>query len=372
MFSLNIVFMGTPEIAAESLARILELQKLNVINLKSVYTKPPVWNNKRKESVISPVHKLALEHNINVRTPESLKNNTAEADFLKSSDVDLIIVVAFGLILPAEILNIPKYGALNLHPSLLPDLRGPSPIHYAILKRIKFTGVSIMALDAGVDTGPLIAQQRIDIGKNEYYQSLYEKSSLSGALLLAEVIKTIFKFKVNVHECGFPQNLTDADSLTLTKLIGSDELKVDFFTDEPIEIYAKARALSESGGAFFIFKGKKVKIIEAGLITENEELKEKCFDGADSLKFDYCDYADYKPENEDNNKLMGLNNETNNETNGLMPGVIVSANKTGLLVSTVKKGVYIKLLKLKPEGKNIINYADFINGYRIKPGDICR
>ncbi|MHB1661554.1 MAG: methionyl-tRNA formyltransferase [bacterium] len=360
--------MGTPEIASESLVHILELCKLNIINLKSVYTKPPVWNNKRKESVISPVNKLALEHNINVRTPGSFKSNAGEMDFLKSLDIDLIIVVAFGIILPAEILNIPKYGALNLHPSLLPDLRGPSPIHYAILKRIKFTGVSIMALDAGVDTGPVIAQQRIDIDKNEYYQSLYEKLSLSGAFLLAEVIKTIFKFKLNMYECGFPQSLNGADSFALSKLIGPDELKVDFFIDEPIEIYAKARALAEAGGAFFIFRGKNVKIIEVRLIAENEELEEKCSGGTDGLTFDYCDYADYYPKNGNNNKPCVLNNETNR----LMPGIIVSANKSGLLVSTVKKGVYIQLLKLKPEGKNIINYTDFINGYRIKPGDICR
>lgn len=371
MFPLNIVFMGTPEIASESLGYILELRKLNIINLKSVYTKPAFWNNKKKEFIISPVHKLALKYDINIRTPVSFKNNTEEVDFLNSLDVDLILVVAYGIILPAEILNIPKYGALNLHPSLLPDLRGPSPIHYALLKIIKFTGVSIMALDEGVDTGPIIAQQRIDIGKNEYYQSLYKKLSLSGALLLTEVIKTIFKFKINIRDCGFPQNLTGADSLTLTKLIESDELKVDFFMDEPIEIYAKARALTESGGAFFIFKGKKVKIIELKLIVEKEELEKKCFNGMDDLKLDYCDYADDYLKNEDNFKL-GKFGELNHGTNRLSPGIIVIANKTGLLVSTVKKGVYIQLLKLKPEGKNIINYADFINGYRIKPGDICR
>ncbi|MHB1547079.1 MAG: methionyl-tRNA formyltransferase, partial [bacterium] len=267
--SLNAVFMGTPEIASESLSHIAELEKSNIIGLKSVYTKPPVWNNKKKEFALSPVDKLARSYGINVRTPKILKGNAEEINFLKSLDLDLIIVVAFGLILPAEILNIPKYGVLNLHPSLLPDLRGPSPIHYAILKRMKFSGVSIMALDAGVDTGPVIAQQRTDIDKNEYFPDLYKRLSLSGAFLLAEVIKTVFKLKINVHKCGLPQDSMYpdySDSFSLTKLIEPDELKVDFSFDDPLEIYAKTRAFTEAGGAFFVFGSKKIKIIEAELI----------------------------------------------------------------------------------------------------------
>jgi methionyl-tRNA formyltransferase len=362
MSSLNTVFMGTPEIASESLARIAELQKSDIITLKSVYTKPPVWNSKKKEFVISPVDRLARELGISVRTPKSLRNNPEEIDFLKSSGLDLIIVTAFGLILPSEILNIPKYGVLNLHPSLLPDLRGPSPIHYTILKRLKFGGVSIMAMDAGIDTGPVIAQQRIDVDKNEYFPSLYGKLSLSGAFLLAEVIKTVFKFKINMSRCGFPQDSADSGFFSLTGLVEPDELKVDFAYDDPLEIYAKARAFTEAGGAFFVFRNKKIKIIEAGLIADEKDngIKEACLNGArESLIFDYCDYTD-------NHYVL---------PSGIMPdtpGIVISANKSGLLVSTVKKGVYIQLLKLKPEGKNVMNHIDFINGFRIKQGDKCR
>ena len=366
MSSLNAVFMGTPEIASESLSHIAELEKLNVINLKSVYTKPPVWNNKKKEFTVSPVDKSAAELGISVRTPKSLKNNIEEINFLKSLDLDLIIVVAFGLILPQEILNIPKYGILNLHPSLLPDLRGPSPIHYAILKRMKFSGVSIMALDEGVDTGPIIAQKKTCIDKDEYFPALYKKLSLSGALLLAEVIKTVFKLRINVSQCGLRQDTAYSGSFSLTGLIGQDELKTDFFSDDPLEIYAKTRAFTESGGAFFAFRNKNVKIIEARLIAgENygdKKTKEKCFDNAAERQvFDYCDYADYFPAA---------------PPPGIMPdisaGVITKADKTGLFVSTVKKGIYIQLLKLKPEGKNVMDYNDFINGFRLKQGEECR
>ena len=367
MSSLNAVFMGTPEIASESLAHIAELEKLNIISLKSVYSKPPVWNNKKKEFAISPVDKLAHRYDINVRTPKGLKGNTEEINFLKSLDLDLIIVVAFGLILPSEILNIPRYGVLNLHPSLLPDLRGPSPIHYTILKRLKFGGVSIMALDAGVDTGPIIAQQRIRIDKNDYFLSLYKRLSLSGAFLLTEVIKTVFKLKINVFQCGFPQDLAYSGSFSLTGLITSDELKVNFFFDDPLAIYAKIRAFGEAGGTFFVFRNKNVKIIEARLIVSgrDKEIKEEagCLDRAEERPiFDYCDYMDYF--------------QMNAPPQGIMPdipaGIIINADKSGLLVSTVKKRIYIQLLKLKPEGKNVMNYIDFINGFRIKQGEECR
>ncbi len=372
MLPLKTVFMGTPEIASQSLLNILKLQKDGIVALKSVYTKPPSWNVRKKEFIVSPVEKIARENRINVRTPKTFKDSSEETDFLKSLVPDIIIVVAFGLILPAEILNIPKYGILNLHPSILPELRGPSPIHYTILNMTKFGGVSIMAMDTGIDTGPVAAQQRIAIDKNENYSSLYSKLSLSGALLLSEVIKTVYKFRINMFESGFPQNkIEESDSRVsgLTALIKQEELYVDFSMDEPAVIYAKIRAFSEVGGAFFVFKNKNVKIMEAELLVDGEcaEIKneiKKEREGPKSPAFDYGDYAvrfpgDYKREIE---KLQPE----------IVPGTIAAANKSGLVISTVRNGIYIRLIKLKPEGRNIMNYNDFINGFRIKQGDICR
>ncbi len=391
---LNIVFMGTPEIAAESLYRVLELEKLGIINLKSVYTKPPVWNNKKKEFIISPTEQLAKMRGIKVRTPERLKDNLEETDFLKSLELDLIIIVAFGLILPSEIIKIPKYGVLNLHPSLLPDLRGPSPIHYAILKRMKFSGISIMAMDAGIDTGPVAAQQIIEIDKDESYSSLYKRMSSAGSLLLSEVIATVFKFKINMLKCGMSQDSPAMRFSGLTKQVRQEDLKVDFFTGDPLDIYAKCRAFTEAGSAYFIFKNKNVKIIEARLIVDEDEgwIKNECFCEAehevepereertrsgvyaytaknfmsDEIKrvFGYCDYAGCFSDN--------LRGELKKITFEALPGTIVTAGKQALLVSTVKKGVYIHLLRLKPEGKNAVSYLEFINGFRIKAGDLCR
>ncbi len=372
MLPLKTVFMGTPEIASRSLLDMLRLQENGIVDLQAVYTKPPVWDSKKKDYIESPVEKIARENRIDLRTPKTFKNNSEEINFLKTLAPDIIIVVAFGLILTPDILNIPLYGVLNLHPSLLPDLRGPSPIHYTILKRLKFGGVTIMAMNEGVDTGPLAAQQRISLDKNENFHRLYEKLSSTGSLLLSGVVETIYKYRINFFECGYSQDLLkkkDNTSYDLTSLIKQEELRIDFCKDEPAVIYAKIRAFSESGGAFFIFKNKNVKILEAELIADNTWEKT----GTESLKtkkdvqfetFEYSDYCGgfsdiYKREIE---KVSSKSN--------IVAGTAVAANKNGLLISTVKKGVYIRLIKLKPEGKNVMGYNDIINGFRIKQGEL--
>ena len=366
MLPLKTVFMGTPKIASLSLFDILKLQKNGIVDLQAVYTKPPVWDSKKKEYIESPVEKIARENRIDLRTPKTFKNNREETDFLKTLAPDIIIVVAFGLILTSDILNIPVYGVLNLHPSLLPDLRGPSPIHYTILKRMKFGGVTIMAMNEGVDTGPLAAQQRIALDKNENFSGLYEKLSLTGSLLLSEVIETVYKHRINFLKCGYNQDLTtkeDYASHDLTFLIKQEELRIDFCKDEPAFIYAKIRAFSEAGGAFFILKNKKVKILEAELIVNDTCEKTKNSVQHETFEYsDYCgDFSDiYKKEIE---KVFS-------KSDIIAAGTAVVANKTGLLISTVKKGVYIRLIKLKPEGRNIMSYNDIVNGFRIKQGDL--
>ena len=365
MLPLKTVFMGTPEIASRSLLDMLKLQENGIVDLQAVYTKPPVWDSKKKEYIESPVEKIARENRIDLRTPKTFKNNSEETDFLKTLAPDVIIVVAFGLILTPDILNIPVYGVLNLHPSLLPDLRGPSPIHYTILKRMKFGGVTIMAMNEGVDTGPLAAQQRIPLDKNENFSGLYEKLSSAGSLLLSGVVETVYSHRINFFKCGYAQDSAKKEGDTahdLTALIKQEELRIDFSKEEPNVIYAKIRAFSEAGGAFFIFKNKNVKVLEAELIVD-DTCEKKDFQSQTFEYFDYCGgFSDiYKKEIE---KISSKGD--------IIPGTAVVANKTGLLISTVKKGVYIRLIKLKPEGRNVMGYNDIVNGFRIKQGDfIC-
>ncbi len=393
---LNVVFMGTPEIASEALQNILELFKTNILDLKCIYTKSPVWDGKTKEVIKSSVNITAGEAGIKVRTPETLKNNQDEIEFLKSLDLDLIVVVAFGLILPDDILAIPQYGVLNLHPSLLPDLRGPSPIHYAILKRVKYSGVSIMALDSGIDTGPVIAQNKVSIGKDEYYETLYKNLSKAGGVLLAEVIKTIFRVKLNVFKYAYPQSSIKISSMTESKLIDLTAQRLDFFRGGPLEIYSKIRAFRESGGAFFMFKGKIVKLLEAKILINGKEFNNEFNDNMNTEDINkhadkdgdintkdgldiygghsgYYDYIDYiEKEKNGFEEIEGHIQNSFELIQAAVPGTVILANKCGFVIKTVKKGVYLSLLRLKPEGKRLMEYKDFINGYRIKSGDILK
>lgn len=384
---LNAVFMGTPEIASHSLSAMKVLSETGIINLKCVYTKPPAWNNKKKELSYSPVYREAGNQyggNIKISTPKSLKNNEEELNYLKSLDLDLIIVVAFGQILPSDILSIPKFGVINLHPSLLPELRGPSPIHYAVLKKLKYSGISIMALDEGVDSGPVIAQKMEKIGRDEFFGNIYSRFSESGALLISEVVKTIYKFRVHAYKLGCGQekldgltetNGSNCGSLNMSYMISREDRFVDFKNDEPVGIYSKIKAFGEIGGALVKFRDKLFGIINADIIVDKDGLREephgKIFDPAENINekcYNYKDYI-YPPFP---GVFQYFTGEIGKQSGSLdfKPGTVVLSGKKGLVLSTNIKGVYLNVLELKPEGKNKMPFSDFINGYRIKQGDL--
>lgn len=218
----------------------------------------------------------------------------------------------------------------------------------------------------------MAAQQRIALDKNDDFSIVYEKLSSAGSLLLCETIKTVYKYGVNFFKSGYPQDIIKKEedkTYDLTALIKHEELRIDFSKEEPAVMYAKIRAFSEAGGAFFVFKNKNLKILEAGLIVDDACVKigkenEKAKTVAKNQTFDYTDYFGgfydgYKKEIEKISSEMDI-----------IPGTAVVANKTGLLISTVKRGVYIRLVKLKPEGRKVMSYKDIINGFRIKQGDV--
>jgi methionyl-tRNA formyltransferase len=430
---MKIIFMGTPEIASDSLISIIELTKNSIADLKCIYTKPEVWNNKKSQYIKSPVNIIGDKYNIPVRTPKTVKNNQEEIDFLVNIKPDLIIVVAYGLILPKNILDIPLYGTINLHPSILPDLRGPSPIHYALLENLKYTGISIMALDEGMDTGPLIAQMKIPVGKDEFFEELYGRLSKIGAYVLSDVIKTlalihsienIYLDEENkkIYTYSSPQSasmLYQKDcrqNLTITDKIDNEIKKINFSKDKPDLIYSKIRTFSGSDPAYFIFEKKTIKVIRANLIVIKGQF-ENCNENLSKnnskaiqfkLKHNYCEFLDEDLNNNNilykklsselssdsisirlSEKTIETNNGNHNnnhcdnhcdDENALnaenkynpeliyKPGTVVIADKSGLVISTLEKGVYLKLLELKPESKKAMNYIDFINGLRIKSG----
>ncbi|MEM7132748.1 MAG: methionyl-tRNA formyltransferase [Chloroflexota bacterium] len=184
----RIVFMGTPEFAVPSLAGLLEADERNNWKVVAVYTQPDRRSGRGKKVVASPVKQLAEAHEILVVQPERLRSNAEGIAQLKALAPDLIVVAAYGMILPIEVLDVPTFGAINLHASLLPAYRGASPITGAILDGLSETGNSIMLMEEGLDTGPVLAQEEEPIYPTDTTATLTERLSIQGAALLVETL----------------------------------------------------------------------------------------------------------------------------------------------------------------------------------------
>ncbi|XWO14175.1 Methionyl-tRNA formyltransferase [Candidatus Hepatincola sp. Pdp] len=214
---MKICFMGTPSFASVTLNALLQ----NNYNVACVYTKEPKKRGRGTAVSKTEVHKIALQHNIPCRTPKSLKKSAAEQEFFEAQKFDLAIVASYGLILPERVLNAPKYGCWNIHASLLPRWRGASPIQMAIASGDKKTGITIMQMDQGLDTGDIILQESIPINNNTTFEELYNQLANLGANLLLKtlaqlqqhtMVKTnIVRTKQNDALATFTRLLTKAD-----------------------------------------------------------------------------------------------------------------------------------------------------------------
>jgi len=258
--NLKILFMGTPEFAIPAFNALLKAN----YKVVAVITAPdaPIG---RKQIITSPPIKIeAKKNNIPVLQPEKIKD-IQWIQKIKKLNPDLIIVCAFGQIIPKEILDIPKFGAINIHPSLLPKYRGASPIQYTILNNEKETGITIILMDEQMDHGPIITNSKLKI-KNEkitYKELTKELSELAAKLLIKTLPKWINK-KIKPQE----QNHNEA---TFTKIIKKEDGKIDW--NNPAEkIDAQIRALNPWPGTYSIFNGKSIKILEAETIKTDEKL----------------------------------------------------------------------------------------------------
>ena len=187
---MNIVFMGTPDFAVPCLKTLAE----STHTVSAVFTQPDKPKGRGYKMIPTPVKKAAQEYNIPVYQPLSLrKGEDAEAGMklLKELSPDLIVVTAYGQILPEEILNLPKYGCINIHASLLPAYRGAAPINWCILNGESKTGVTSMQMDKGLDTGDMLLRRETEIGENETYQELYDRLAVMGGEVLADTIKAV-------------------------------------------------------------------------------------------------------------------------------------------------------------------------------------
>jgi methionyl-tRNA formyltransferase len=247
---MHIIFMGTPQFALPTLKSLLD----SSYEVVAVYTQPDKPSGRKRQLIPSPVKALALNHQIPVMQPKTFKSPEAVAE-LADFHPDLIVLAAFGLILPLTVLSLPKFGCLNVHPSLLPQHRGPSPIASALLCGDEVTGVSIMLMDAGMDTGPILAQRETPILPEDNTATLTAKLARLGDDLLMDTLPSWLEGKIEPQ----PQN---ESKISYSKLITSEDGRINWHLPA-MEIWRKVRAYNPWPSCYTYWQGRRFKIYEA-------------------------------------------------------------------------------------------------------------
>lgn len=247
---MRIIFMGTPDFAVPALAALVAAGH----ELVAAYTQPPRPGGRRgKELTPTPVHRKAEELGIAVRHPASLKG-TEEQAALAALHADIAVVAAYGLILPQAVLDAPKHGCLNLHGSILPRWRGAAPIQRAILAGDAETGVNIMRMEAGLDTGPVLLEGRTPIDRKTAGDLTAELAEI-GARLIVQVLTDI---------SAYPEVPQPGDGATYAKKIDKAETRLDFSQDAA-QVERQIRAFAPAPGAWFEYQGERCKVLAADL-----------------------------------------------------------------------------------------------------------
>jgi methionyl-tRNA formyltransferase len=258
----KIVFMGTPLFAVPILKSLYEKNYI----IHAVYTQPPKKSQRGQKINKSPIQIVAEDYNIDCRTPGTLKENIKEYEYLKQLDLDLVIVVAYGQIIPKEFLNLTKKGFINIHASLLPMWRGAAPIQRSIMNLDKDTGISIMRIGEKLDTGPVCNSYRVEIKDSDNAEIISNKLSILASEKIIENVKNIFEDKLTFKE-------QDDSKATYASKIEKSEGEIQW-KDNAESIIGKINGLYSSPGAFFIFKEERYKILKAELGTKSGEIGE--------------------------------------------------------------------------------------------------
>ena len=254
--SLKIVFMGTPEFSMPTLQALLK----NKFNILCVYTQPPAKSNRGQKINVSAVEDFSKKNKIKVKNPINL-NSDEEYRFFKELSPDIVIVVAYGQIIPKKFLNISRFGFINIHASLLPKWRGAAPIQRAIMNGDKKIGVSIMKIEEKLDSGPILISKEIKLTQNDVYGEIEKKLSVLGANLLIESLNKLEKNNIKFT----PQTHTKA---TYAKKISKHEAKINWNLDAN-KVLAHIHGLSPNPGAWFEFENERYKIIRANKSSKN-------------------------------------------------------------------------------------------------------
>lgn len=293
----NIVFMGTPDFSVPVLKMLIENT-----NVLLVVTQPDKIVGKDKTVSFNPVKKLSLEENIPVFQPIRIRKDFEK---LKNLDIDLIVTCAYGQIIPKEVLDMPKYGCINVHASILPKYRGSAPIQWCLFNNDDVTGVTIMYMDEGMDTGDIIKIKEIPILDSDNVGTLHDKLSKLGCDLLLEVLPTIFN-KTN-------DRIKQGNNYTMAPMIKREDERLDF-NEEGKKIIGKIKGLNPWPLANIIINNQETKVLEA-------EFVQKKVDNT---------------------------------------GIIKEIDKKNLGI-TCKDGI-IYLKKIKPSGKKVMEINSFLNG----------
>ena len=304
---MRIVFMGTPDFAAASLKKLIDKK----YDIAAVFTQPDKPRDRGMKLSYSPVKELALENNIPVYQPTKLRDGTA-TELIKSLDPDILVVVAYGRILPDDMLEVPKYGAINVHASLLPKYRGAAPIQWAVLNGDKITGVTTMYLASEMDTGDIIYTSETEIGEFETSGELFDRLMVMGAELLDRTLRDI--------EAGTaPRTPQDHSKASYVKMLDKSLSAIEW-AKTPREVIKQIYGLQPWPVATAELDGKVFKIYSAEY-TQNKTDK--------------------------------------------APGSVVSAGKKGIEIACLD-GETVLITELQAAGKKRMKASDYLLGHPIK------
>lgn len=325
---MKIIFMGTPDFAEKSLESLYEAG----YDIAAVVTNVDKPKGRGMKLVPSPVKEFAMEKGLKVFQPVKVRNNEEFIEEIKNIAPDLICVVAYGKILPKELLDIPKYGCINVHGSLLPKYRGAAPIQWAVINGDKVTGITTMYMAEGMDTGDMILKEEVEIGENETTGELWDRMANVGAKLLVDTVKLI--------EAGKAPREKQGDDFSLAPMLNKEMAKIDWEEKNAEEIKNLIRGLNPIMGAYSFLNGKKIKFWSVEVLPSEDIEKEF-------------------PESSEYTKRIEK----------VQPGTV--------LFSDSKKGLYIKanngiirVLEIQGENAKKMGVCDFLRGNQIEAGAI--
>jgi len=308
---MKIVFFGAPEPAAKILQQLISSQH----EILAVVTQPDRPKGRGQKLTATAVKDLALKHSLPVEQPEKLKNNAAFKSRLSSLQPDIVVVVAYGKIIPPDLFSIPKHGFINVHTSLLPKYRGAAPIQWALLKGEKETGVTIMRVDETLDTGAIILQEKLEIKPDDDVVSLFEKLFAAGGPLLLKALQQIENGEAHYSE----QSAADA---SFAPALSRESGEIDW--KKPAEeINNQVRALLLWPGAHTFYHGQMIKILKSQVV----------------------------------------------EGKAALPGTIVEINKNSGFTVESGEGI-LRILRVQPAGKNAMGAYEFIIGHKLAAGEV--